>query len=249
MKRLLLFLLLLASIGCEKELAPQGEQKFKLSDFYWNGCGCEMTVERIKLEAEGSLLLGTSEQIRTDQDNKTLFRFTGGGRRGKYPNPTEGEVIGTFDFHSLSNGNCIYWLIVGDTAHNDAPNLVSLDIKGSLILGLGDTSRDEAMQNLNGCETQVLMRHGDGKYSDNVLTFTKKRVGSYLIRDCDIIESIDYNTLQTLPAIQAGTTDTDKYYDLEYNPTNNVSSRDGNRYYDRIKFANWPPKNYKYFNQ
>lgn len=93
----------------------------------------------------------------------------------------------------------------------------------------------------------VFMRNGYVTSDEIYFTFTKKRHRSYTIRDGDIIESMDYNTLQTLPAIQVGTTDTDKYYDLEYNPTNNVSSKDGNRYYDRIKFAKWAPINRYYF--
>lgn len=110
MKRLLLFLLLLASIGCKKELAPHGEQKMELTDFITTGCNCEITTARFRLDAEGSI-----------------------------------------------------WLISTDTAQDiNTPNLL----------------------------------------------------------------------------------------DLEYNPTNNVGSTDGNRtYYDRTKFANWPPKNYKYFRQ
>lgn len=137
MKRLLLFLLLLASIGCKKELAPQGEQR---------------------------------------------------------------------DYNTA------------DYEHSDG-------------------------------RSAVFMWSADDNTSDETcFRFTKKRVGSYLIRDCDIIESMDYNTLQTLPAIQVGTTDTAKYYDLEMNTSNNCSYRHGTRtYFAPTKFAKWAPINRYYF--
>lgn len=94
----------------------------------------------------------------------------------------------------------------------------------------------------------VFMRNGYDTSDEIYFTFTKKRHRSYTIRDGDIIESIDYNTLQTLPAIQVGTTATDKYYDLEMNTSNNCSYRHGTRtYFAPTKFAQWAPINRYYF--
>lgn len=88
MKRLLLFLLLLASIGCKKELAPQGAQRdyntanyengegrYALFlryryDFYWRGDGSRgITPERMRLDIKGSLILGLGDTAQDDTPN------------------------------------------------------------------------------------------------------------------------------------------------------------------------------------
>lgn len=144
MKTQLLFLLLIASIGCKKELASQGEQKMELTDFLTAGCNqCEITAERFRLDAEGSIVLMRNGD---SKDNDTPLVFT--KKKTRSYTIRDGDVIEKINWQSLRNGNCLYWLIVGDTARNDALNVIDLEINTANTFRFTGSGRRRGYPNL-----------------------------------------------------------------------------------------------------